>query len=386
MSEDNLIKTKQDKIQKWNELGFESYHNNIDNNAQKVTIGKLINYYQKDIDTGKVFSVNGRIMSMRKQGGVRFLNLINENEKIQLFVSKKDIDVEKYWNIFQHLDIGDIVNVSGELMRTTSGELSIRLKTICPLTKCLIAPTKDGATTTIENSELKYRQRYRDLIENSESYNVFIARSQIIKAIREFMEQKLCSMEVETPILTNMRSGANAKPFETHHNALNKDLYLRIAPELYLKRLLVGGFNNVFEIGRLFRNEGISTKHNPEFTAIEYYQAYADYKVLIKQTKDMLNFIALYPKTGYDLEKSSFNLDCVEIKMIDAVILSLSNLYGISINSWNALGGNLNWTEVQQLISDILIKNQLTELNNDFCQAILRKKNKNNRRISVCII
>jgi lysyl-tRNA synthetase class 2 len=189
MSEDNLIKTKQDKIQKWNELGFESYHNNIDNNAQKVTIGKLINYYQKDIDTGKVFSVNGRIMSMRKQGGVRFLNLINENEKIQLFVSKKDIDVEKYWNIFQHLDIGDIVNVSGELMRTTSGELSIRLKTICPLTKCLIAPTKDGATTTIENSELKYRQRYRDLIENSESYNVFIARSQIIKAIREFMEQ-----------------------------------------------------------------------------------------------------------------------------------------------------------------------------------------------------
>jgi lysyl-tRNA synthetase class 2 len=316
---DSLVAIRREKGECWRDYGFDPYGACV-LNSQHTSVGGIVTYHQTEVDSGKVFITYGRLMSMRGQGGVRFLDLVDQGDKIQLFVSKKDVLESKSWDIFQFLDIGDIVEATGTLTRTKAGELSIKVQAIKPLTKCLIAPTKNGAAT-VDDPELKYRQRYRDLIENSETRRVFEARSQIIRAIREFMERKLCSMEVETPIFTTMRSGANAKPFETHHNALDKDLYLRIAPELHLKRLIVGGFNNVFEIGKLFRNEGISTRHNPEFTAIEYYQAYADYNTLIQQTKDMLQFIAKYPDTGYNANDLPFTLEqFAEVNMVAAVL------------------------------------------------------------------
>jgi lysyl-tRNA synthetase class 2 len=322
-SEASLVEIRRAKGEKWREFGFDPYSNCNYNSTELNTVQYLVELSKYFEDSNKVFTTVGRIMSMRGQGGVRFLDLVNQNSKIQLFVSKKDVVEPRFWEIFQYIDIGDHVQVTGTLTRTKAGELSIKLQSVKPLTKCLVAPSKAGAST-VEDQELRYRQRYRDLVENSSTRHVFESRSQIIRAIREYMEDQLGSMEVETPVLTGMRSGANARPFETHHNTLDKNFYLRVAPELYLKRLIVGGFNRVYEIGKLFRNEGMSTRHNPEFTAIEYYQAYADYNMLILQTKDMLRFVANYPETGYREADHPFTLEeFAEVKMSDAIRTAL---------------------------------------------------------------
>lgn len=232
----------------------------------------------------------GRMMLKRVGGKASFANLQDMSGRIQIFL-KLDIIGDETYEAFKHSDIGDIYGVTGVLFQTKTGELTIKVGSIELLTKALRPlPEKFHGLT---DQEQKYRQRYTDLIMNEDSRRVFAARSKTIHFIRQYL-MDLGYIEVETPMMHVIPGGATARPFVTHHNALDMDLYLRVAPELYLKRLVVGGLEQVFEINRNFRNEGLSTRHNPEFTMIEFYQAYADYKQLMDLTEDMLRQLAKF--------------------------------------------------------------------------------------------
>jgi len=234
-------------------------------------------------------SVAGRMMTRRIMGKASFCNVQDMSGQIQLYVTR-DTLAEGYYNQqFKKWDIGDIVGAEGTLFRTKTGELSIKVDSIRLLTKALRPlPEKYHGVT---DQEIRYRQRYLDLIMNDVSRDAFRVRSKVVNAIRSFLEDR-DFLEVETPMMQAVPGGATARPFQTHHNALNMGLYLRIAPELYLKRLVVGGFERVFEINRNFRNEGLSTRHNPEFTMLEFYQAYAEYHDLMNLTEEMLRGVA----------------------------------------------------------------------------------------------
>jgi lysyl-tRNA synthetase class 2 len=237
---------------------------------------------------GQAYTIGGRIMALRKFGKAAFLHIQDESGRIQIYVKRDVVGVDTY-AIFKKLDIGDIVGFSGGLFRTNKGELTLQASMVKPVTKSLRPlPEKFHGLTDIET---RYRQRYVDLIVNPEVRDTFRKRVEIIRLIRDFLNNR-GFVEVETPMMQPIAGGATAKPFKTHHNALGMDLYLRIAPELYLKRLLVGGFEKVFEINRNFRNEGLSTRHNPEFTMLEFYQAYATYHDLMDLTEEMVSWIA----------------------------------------------------------------------------------------------
>ena len=236
----------------------------------------------------KEVSVAGRIMSKRGHGKVMFVDLQDSKGKIQLFVKKDALGDEEYTD-FKANDIGDIIGVSGEVFKTKTEEISIRVKEATLLSKSLqILPEKFHG---LKDPDLRYRQRYVDLIVNPEVKETFILRSNIIKAVREFLDNR-GFIEVDTPILSTIAGGANARPFITHHNTLDIDMYLRIANELYLKRLIVGGFDKVYEMGKMFRNEGMDYKHNPEFTNIELYQAYVDYEEMMRITEQLVAYVA----------------------------------------------------------------------------------------------
>lgn len=228
--------------------------------------------------------VAGRIMLKRVMGKASFVTLQDGSGKIQLYIDRKNIGTEDY-DTFKSWDIGDIIGAQGEVFKTHKGELSIRVRSIRLLSKSL-RPLPDKFHG-LADQELRYRQRYVDLIVTESSRTTFKKRSQIISAIRNIMTTAQF-LEVETPMLHPIPGGATAKPFITHHNALDMDMYLRIAPELYLKRLIVGGFERVFEINRNFRNEGVSPRHNPEFTMMEFYAAYTDYQWLMDYTEDLI--------------------------------------------------------------------------------------------------
>ena len=218
--------------------------------------------------------VAGRVMLRRVMGKATFITIQDVSGQIQLYVARDNLPEGEYQNTVGLLDLGDIIGVKGTLFKTKTGELTVRASELQLLTKSLRPlPNKHKGLT---DQEIRYRQRYLDLIANEESRRAFIIRSKVVSGIRQFFLDK-DFIEVETPMLQVIPGGAAAKPFITHHNALDVDMYLRIAPELYLKRLVVGGFERVFELNRNFRNEGVSVRHNPEFTMIEYYQAYADY-------------------------------------------------------------------------------------------------------------
>lgn len=237
---------------------------------------------------GKVVTLAGRMMSKRVMGKMSFADLRDGSGKIQLCVKRDEMGEDPYKK-YKKLDIGDILGITGEVFTTQKGEISVRTSKIELLSKSLRPmPEKFHGLT---NTDLRYRQRYVDLIMNPDVKRVFEARSNIVKEIRKYLDE-MGFMEVETPILNTIAGGANARPFITHHNTLDIDMYLRIAPELYLKRLVVGGFEKVYEMGRLFRNEGMDVKHNPEFTTIELYQAYADYEVMMNLTEDMIRTVA----------------------------------------------------------------------------------------------
>ena len=262
-------------------------------------------------------SIAGRIMSKRSMGKASFFDVADASGRIQVYI-KKDIVGEETYNQFKKWDIGDIVGVKGEVFRTKHGEISIRATEAILLSKSLLPlPEKFHGLT---NTDLRYRQRYVDLIVNPEVRDVFVKRSQIIRELRSFLDSK-GYLEVETPVLHNVAGGAAARPFITHHNTLNMDMYLRIALELHLKRLIVGGFDKVYEIGRVFRNEGMDTKHNPEFTMLEFYQAYANFEDIMNLTEELLRYVTLkvlgtttvlYGDTEIDLGKPFERISMVE--------------------------------------------------------------------------
>lgn len=231
----------------------------------------------------------GRIRFKNEMGNVGFARISYGDLKIQIFVSKKEVGVDLYKDLWKKLDVGDSVIVRGTFMRTRMGELTLRASEIRLVSKCIKGmPDK---VTGITDAETMQRQRYLDLMVNDNTYTRFVQRTQIIAQVRSHLINR-GFIEVETPILQSIPGGATAKPFTTHHNALDAELYMRVAPELYLKRLIVGGFPKVFEIGKNFRNEGISTKHNPEFTMVEFYSSYTDYRQLMSMTTELISSLA----------------------------------------------------------------------------------------------
>ena len=265
-------------------------------------------------------SVAGRLIALRDQGKAAFGHIQDADGKLQIYLRKDNLGEEKYKEIMEIIDIGDIVGVEGELFRTMTGELTVEVKDIKLLTKSLRAlPEKWHG---LKDVEIRYRRRYVDLIANPKAREIFKIRSKAIKSLREFLESK-GFMEVETPILQTVASGAMAKPFITHHNALDMDMYLRIAPELYLKMLVVGGFNRVYEIGRNFRNEGIDTTHNPEFTMVEFYGAYLDYNDLMDLTEELFRKILLDTrgtlKISWEGQELDFSKPFRRLRFFDAL-------------------------------------------------------------------
>lgn len=290
MSNDNqLLKQRREKAESLAELGVNLYSNSFkpeDKIASLLPKESLLAPQQSE-EGEYIYSVAGRIMAMRKFGKAAFFTMADPSGKLQIYV-RKDVIGDDQFSMFKKWDIGDIVGAEGHLFKTKTGELSIHARAITMISKSLRPlPEKWHGLTDVET---RYRQRYVDLIVTPESRETFRKRVEIIKLIRAFLNDH-GFMEVETPMMQPVPGGATAKPFKTHHNALDMDLYLRIAPELYLKRLLVGGFDRVFEINRNFRNEGLSTRHNPEFTMLEFYQAYATYHDMMDLTEEMISSI-----------------------------------------------------------------------------------------------
>ena len=261
----------------------------LDEDAKKEVISNDYNERRAIMDASPIYvSIAGRMMFKRVMGKASFCNIQDLKGNIQVYVARDQIGEESYAD-FKKSDIGDIYGVKGYAFRTKTGEISIHAEEMTLLSKSLqILPEKFHGLT---DTDVRYRQRYVDLIMNQESKEVFIKRSQIIKEIRNFLAGR-DFMEVETPMLVSNAGGAAARPFETHYNALNEDVKLRISLELYLKRLIVGGLERVFEIGRVFRNEGVDTRHNPEFTLMELYQAYTDYEGMMELTESMFRYLA----------------------------------------------------------------------------------------------
>ncbi len=286
----SLLAQRREKAQSLADAGVALYGNRFKHPqpiAELLPLGKGLVAEAHD-DSGSVFRVAGRIMSMRKFGKAAFFHLRDSSGDIQVY-ARRDLLGEENFNLFKKWDVGDIAGVSGQLFKTKTGELSLEASELHMVTKSLRPlPEKFHGLTDVET---RYRQRYLDMIVNPEVSAVFRKRVEIIRLIREFLSDR-GFLEVETPMMQPVPGGATAKPFKTHHKALDMELFLRIAPELYLKRLLVGGFDKVFEINRNFRNEGISTRHNPEFTMLEFYQAYATYHDMMDLTEEMIAWLA----------------------------------------------------------------------------------------------
>ena len=296
-----LTKVRRDKLRELQESGndpFQITKYEVNNDSANIKA----NF---DALEGSEVSIAGRLMSKRGMGKVSFCDLQDKSGRIQLYARKDEMDEAEY-NRFKKFDIGDIVGVKGVVFRTQRGEMSVRVETVTLLSKSLLPlPEKFHGLT---NTELRYRQRYVDLIVNPEVKRTFVIRSQFIKHVRDFLDGR-GYMEVETPVLNTISGGATARPFITHHNTLDIDMYMRIATELPLKRLIVGGMDRVYEIGRIFRNEGMDPKHNPEFTTVELYEAYADFNDMMDLFEDLLTSAAQKLLGTYQLEWQGEQID-----------------------------------------------------------------------------
>ena len=296
------------------------------------------------------YRVAGRVVAMRDTGKLVFAKLRDGSGEIQLFCSARDLGED--FSLLKEIDLGDIVLVEGRPMRTRAGELSVLAKSLRPLSKSYTPIPSEWFG--ISEVETRYRQRYTDLIANYPEVNeVFRARSIIVRALREWLDDR-DFMEVETPTLNSVRGGATAKPFTTHHNALDLDLYLRVAPELYLKRLIVGGLDRVYEIGRVWRNEGLSTRHNPEFTILEFYQAYATYRELMDETEELVThvdarLVARFPRFAHG---RSFSLarPWRRVRMLDAVTHAMQKRHPDLLGIWANGMGLAGWGRVRAAV------------------------------------
>ncbi len=295
-TENHLITERREKLAKIREEKTVAFPNNFRKDTDAKELHKQMEGLDRDAlkEKGKIVKMAGRIVAKRLFGKGGFASLRDQTGDIQIFVNIGLIGQEAF-DDFTTWDVGDIIAVEGEVSRSDKGELTVRANTLTLLTKSLRPlPDKFHGLTDVE---ARYRQRYLDLIMNQESRETFRKRNLILRTIRTFMDARRFE-EVETPMMHSIPGGANAKPFVTHHNALDMEFYLRIAPELYLKRLVVGGMERVYEINRNFRNEGVSTRHNPEFTMMEWYWAYADYKDMMDMTDAMMREIALNVNDG----------------------------------------------------------------------------------------
>jgi lysyl-tRNA synthetase class 2 len=293
--EQGLFDLRKRKLQEIEKLGQQAYPNRFPatDAAPASTIPEIRarcgEALAEDLDASRVtVTVAGRIMAIRAQGKAGFATLQQGGERLQIYV-RLDAVGEQGFALYKLLDLGDHIGVTGYLFRTRTGELTVHVDSLTFLSKAMLAlPEKFHGLADVE---LRYRQRYVDLFTNLEAREVFVKRAKTLKALRQFFDER-GYIEVETPMMQQVAGGAAARPFTTHHNALDLDLYLRIAPELYLKRLVVGGLDRVYEINRNFRNEGVSTQHNPEFTMLEFYQAYADYHDMMQITEELVAFVA----------------------------------------------------------------------------------------------
>ena len=320
--EQQQIKQRREKLQALREEGI-AFPTDFRRN---VIAGEILAEYgektQEELESQPVrVKVAGRMMTRRIMGKASFCHIQDMSGKIQLYVTRDALPEGFYNQQFKKWDIGDIVGAEGVLFRTRTGELSIKVDDIRLLTKALRPlPEKYHG---IADQEIKYRQRYLDLIMNEQSRKTFAVRSKAVSFIRRFLEERQF-IEVETPMMQAIPGGATARPFTTYHNALDMGLYLRVAPELYLKRLVVGGFERVFEINRNFRNEGLSTRHNPEFTMLEFYQAYAEYQDLMDLTEEMLRGLAMEvagsTRITYQNEEYDFGKPFQRMTVFEAIL------------------------------------------------------------------
>jgi lysyl-tRNA synthetase class 2 len=314
MDLNELKKVRLEKLQELRDMGIDPFGSRFERDTDCKTITDRFEALE-----GQNVTVAGRIMSKRRHGKAGFANLQDLSGIIQLYFKKDDLGEERY-ELFKKLDIGDILGIKGYVFRTQKGEITIHVEDMEYLSKSLNPlPEKWHG---LKDVEMRYRQRYVDLIVNPDSREVFIKRSRIVKEIRNYLDAK-GFLEVETPMMQPIAGGAAARPFITHHNTLDMNLYLRIAPELYLKRLIVGGLEKVYEINRSFRNEGIDTRHNPEFTMLEIYQAYADYQVMMELTENMVAEVLQKVNGSMQVEFEGVMLDFTppwhRVTMLDAI-------------------------------------------------------------------
>ena len=311
--EDDLFAQRLRRTAEIEALGFRPYGSRFD--ATHTIPQILADYAAKtteELADKPQVRIAGRIQTIRPMGKAGFMHLMQSGERLQVYVRKDAVPPADY-SLFEGLDQGDIVGVDGYLFRTRTGELSVHAEKLTFLSKTLLAmPEKWHG---LEDVEIRYRQRYLDLIANPETQKIFVTRAKIVSSLRRQLEQR-GFVEVETPMMQTVYGGATARPFVTHHNTLDMDLYLRIAPELYLKRLIVGGLERVYEINRNFRNEGVSTSHNPEFTMLEFYQAYTDYQGLMDFTCDFLRQTAVDATGSAVVEWQGHTLDFGNIRRV----------------------------------------------------------------------
>lgn len=362
-----LLQIRRDKLKELQENGSDPY---------------LIVKYDKDTSTKTVLenfsvmensfvSLAGRIMSKRDMGKASFSDIRDRDGSIQLYLKIDNIGEDNY-TAFKKLDIGDIIGIKGTVFRTHKGEISVKVSEYTLLAKSLLPlPEKWHG---LKDLDLRYRQRYVDLIVNPEVKETFIKRSQIIKEIRAFLDER-GYIEVETPVLNTIAGGAAARPFVTHHNTLDLDMYLRIATELHLKRLIVGGMEKVYEIGRIFRNEGMSVKHNPEFTLIELYEAYTDYKFMMELTENLFEQVANKvlgtTKVNYQGEEIDLKTPWAKLTMVDAVKKYSSLDFNIIKSDEEArkaakaigidCGDNMSWGNVLNLLFEVKVEEHLVQ-------------------------
>jgi len=316
-----ILRVRREKLEALQAAGCDPFH------ITRFEVNRHAAEIRDDFDAleGTEVRIAGRLMSKRGMGKVSFCDLQDRSGRIQLYARRDEMD-EAAYDAFKKYDIGDIVGVRGEVFRTQRGEMSVRVREVTLLSKSLLPlPEKFHGLT---DKELRYRQRYVDLIMNPESRRVFEVRSRFISYLRRFLDER-GFLEVETPVLNTISGGANARPFITHHNALDIDMYMRIATELHLKRLIVGGFERVYEIGRIFRNEGMDTRHNPEFTTVEWYMAYADFNDIRRMTEELISGAALEILGTYHVTWQGHDIDLTPSWRCMTMAEAVKNCLGI---------------------------------------------------------